>query len=474
MLEAITALSQHYEFDVRELAKITGLPVVAIKAAAGFDPEPDDTQKKKSKVSGFLHLYPHASSGKFKGSAGLVYAASWDRENRNLAERMWQDKNPAEPDREVILKTYDRLNKAAGLGYGKNYHDDATARKMRQNLIEFAATKTHVLQKELQSIGKTAGDRTAYEEKAQKYLNLQNGTYLDVQASWSARSAQSARQWQEFQRDRDIYPNLKFRTMNDRDVRPAHAALEGLVIAVDDPALDQYMPPLDPRCRCWLEQTRQSVSDSVPDYHPNPQWTGNTGKTGIIFNDSNSYNQKVESPEIRNEIRTQAERTKEYAPYGKVIKAGANNVYVNDFADPSDLEQNIIAAKKIAGELGKDVYIRHHIDGGIIPGQKNPELGIGKPDSMGDLKTYMGKGKFNNFISDRIKSANEQGSQYAVLDVSLQKNLSDINRWIKGSLHNRNSGIKRIILINGDRVAELTRKQVERGNFSGLERLKEK
>ncbi|MDR1116103.1 MAG: hypothetical protein LBL33_08175 [Tannerella sp.] len=35
ILEAVKSLSLHYEFDVRELVKITGLPITKLKAAAG-------------------------------------------------------------------------------------------------------------------------------------------------------------------------------------------------------------------------------------------------------------------------------------------------------------------------------------------------------------------------------------------------------------------------------------------------------
>jgi SPP1 gp7 family putative phage head morphogenesis protein len=476
VLDAVKELSQYYEFDIKELVKITGLPITKIKAAMGLpEPEPGSAQKKKNKPDGFSLTGPYVYTAPRIGGVGLIYAAIWDKAYDDLIKDIREGKIKAgDLNKDFIMKTYDRLNKSAELGYGKDYYNDETARKMRQNLLEFAAVKTHVQQKEVQSYSDSTEDKKLYESRAKKYLNLQNGAYLDVQASWSARSAQSARRWQEFQRDKDIYPNVKFRTMMDKDVRPAHAVLEGMIIAVDDPALDEYTPPLDPRCRCWLEQTREGVTSAEPDYHPDPQWSGNTGKTGIIFNDKNSYNKKVESKEDRANIRTQAELVKEFMPYNKVIKVGDNNVYVNDFADQSDLEQNIIAARKIARELEKDVYIRHHVDGGIVKDHKNPELAIGKRNYLGDLKSYDGEGNFTNFIKNAMKSVNKQGAEYAVFDISTHDDISDVGRFIKGSLLNQNKGIKRIVLIKGDNVAEITRRQAENLDFAALERLKEK
>jgi hypothetical protein len=52
MLEAIKSLSLYYEFDIKELTKITGLPITKIRSAAGQPaPDPDDgsggSQKKR-------------------------------------------------------------------------------------------------------------------------------------------------------------------------------------------------------------------------------------------------------------------------------------------------------------------------------------------------------------------------------------------------------------------------------------------
>ncbi|WP_165025614.1 DUF935 family protein [Dysgonomonas sp. ZJ279] len=480
VLEAVGTLSQYFEFNVEELVKITGLPITKLKAAIGQvppepeDPKTDDTQKKKSKVNSFSSLAPYAWMAPPLEGVGLIYAATWDNAINDLIEQIRRGEiKPEELNKDFILKTYDRLNKAAQNGYGKDYYTDEIARKIRENLLRFSATKTHVQQNEVQTLSDSIDSKKLYEQEAKKYLDLQNGQYLNVQAAWSARSAQAARQFQDWILDKDIYQRVKFRTMNDKDVRPAHFALEGMVVDIDDPFLDEHMTPLDPNCRCWWEQTREVLTNFTPDYTPDPQWSGNPGKTGEIFNDNNSYNEKVESKEVRLEIRKQAELTKAYLPYNKVMKSGDNNVYINDFADVSDLEQNIEAARKLAKEMGKDIFIRHHIEGGIVNGQKNPELAIGKSKMLGDLKTFDGESSFVNFIKNRLKSANKQGAHYAILDLSKQNDFSELKRLLAGSLGTQNTNIQRVVIINGDKVAEITRKQITSGDFSALEKIKE-
>ena len=179
----------------------------------------------------------------------------------------------------------------------------------------------------------------------------------------------------------------------------------------------------------------------------------------------------MESKEARHSIRVQAEQVKGYMPYNKVIKVGDNHVYVNDFADPSDLEQNIKAARILAQELEKDIYVRHHLDGGIVPDHKNPELAIGEKSSLGDLKTYEGKGSFDNFTKNALKKASKQGAHNAVLDIS-KGNSSNIGRLLYSSLKGQNRNIQRVYLIKGNKVADITRKQIEKLDFSALDSIK--
>lgn len=477
LLAIVQGLAPYFEFDIDELVKITGLPITKVKQTLGLPTDGSDTgnedgQKKKPDVTGLTPFRSRSRSN--PQGATLVYAATWEKTYQELSDKIRNgDIDVGDLDHDMILKTYDRLNKAAQAGYGSGYYNDPIARKMRENLLRFAATKTHVQQQQVKTLSDSIREDQAYRDETKKYLNLQNGTYLDVQAAWASRSAQSGRQYQEFQQDKDIYPNLKFRTMKDDDVRPTHAVLEGMIISIDDPRLDEYMPPLDPRCRCWLEQTRAAVTDFDPDYHPDPQWSGNPGRNGVIFNDDNSYNQKVENNSTRLDIRCQAELAKEYLPYNRVIEVGENKVYVNDFADMADLEQNLVAAKKIVRELEQDVYIRHHIDGGLVPGHKNPELSISKKSTLGDLKTYQGDGRFGNFILNSLKSANTQGAKCVVLDVTHQKDYREIlERKLAGGLNDRCHNIERVIVINGNKVSQITRKQIENRDFTSLDTLK--
>lgn len=463
LLEAVRDLSQYFNFDVEELKKITGLPITSIKSAIGVpDPEPTKEQKKKPEARSFSLLAPYAYTAPDIRGGGLIYAASWDKAFSELIEGIREGKvDPDKLDNDFILKTYDRLNKAAANGYGKEYYSEEIARKIRENLLQFAATKTHVQQHEVQLLSDSIDNKKLYRDEARKYLDMQNGNYLDVQAAWAARKAQAARQYQDWQKDKDIYQRVKFRTMSDDRVREEHAELEGMVLDIDSPDLSLYMTPLGVGCRCWWEQTLDALTEGKPTYKPDPEWSGNTGLDGVVFNEHNSYNKEVASKEARHEIRIQAELAKEYMPYNRTEKAGDNTVHINDFADLSDLEENLSAAKKLARSLDTDIYIRPHVNAGVVLKHKNPELGIGNKNNKADLKTYKGTSKIDNFIRNRIRDAAEQKTSAAVLDLNLFKgDETEIIRHIKGSLSSGNKGIKKVYVIKGGSVTIYTRQSL--------------
>lgn len=364
---------------------------------------------------------------------------------------------PEELSGDFILQTYDRLNKAASLGYGKQYYGDEISSKIRENILHFSATKTAVQQSFTSELSKSTKDNKDYREQAKAYLNLQNDTYLDVQSAWASRKAQSARQYQDWQRDKDIYPNVKFRTMEDERVRESHAVLDGMIIPVDSPKMGMYMPPLGPRCRCWFEQTFDKADDKFPEYEPNPEWSGNTGETGVVFNEQNSYQVQITDKAVRENIRIQAEAAKEKVPYTYSFKSGNNKVRISDFADRKDYKANIAVANILASEIKKDIYIRPHVN---IDGHKNPELAIGEENMRADLKTFTEESAIGNFVRNNVRKAGKQEAAIAVLDVTLFKgDEEEIERAISGAFGSGNKSIEEVITILGKQIKTYMRKK---------------
>lgn len=105
----------------------------------------------------------------------------------------------------------------------------------------------------------------------------------------AANAAYAAGQWEQIEENKDLFPYLRYVTMEDDKVRDEHAALNGLVYPVDDPFWNTYIPPNDWNCRCAVEQLMESELPEQPQpklaespLDINPQFQNNPGKTNNL------------------------------------------------------------------------------------------------------------------------------------------------------------------------------------------------
>jgi len=68
------------------------------------------------------------------------------------------------------------------------------------------------------------------------------------------RSARAAGQWERIERTKAALPYLQYNLGPSEHHCPEHAAKEGLVLPVDDPFWDAWMPPNGWGCKCWVRQ----------------------------------------------------------------------------------------------------------------------------------------------------------------------------------------------------------------------------
>ena len=460
-IDAVSKLAGAFEFDTEEIKARTGLPIIGTKQIvspfAKLAPsEPADPQKKKpdASVTG-MHFTP-------------PMAATWDAAVEQLVNQIWVGKaNATDLNRDLVLKYYSGLNKATKNGWGAGYYNNELTRQFRENLLKFSGAKSYNLIRQITDLKGTQSGKTAFLEEAKKLVNTHNETWQWTEEKFAANSASSARDFQSYQQDADLYPNLKCRTMGDAEVRPEHAANEGVIKPINEWVV---IPPFDPGCRCWLEQTIENPNGrNIGAY--NNKWANNPALNGELFTHKNSYFQNVPAND-RQAVNANTDLMREFMPYNRQIKAGENTVFVNDFADLSDLQPNIDAAKIVADFLGKDVYIRPHI--AVAHGHPNPEFGIGRQNIKADLKTMQPDS--NNFFKSRIKSASKQGCRYVVMNIdNYVGNTSDLIPKIKVAFEwngkPTNQNIEKLIIVRNGKVTSITQKQIRQDKFENLNEL---
>ena len=81
---------------------------------------------------------------------------------------------------------------------------------------------------------------------------------LDLIYDANIRVSHAAGQWGRIERMKGRCPYLRYNTMRDTRVRPAHRAWEGITLPVDHPFWDTHMTPNGWRCRCGVSQWSQA------------------------------------------------------------------------------------------------------------------------------------------------------------------------------------------------------------------------
>lgn len=101
------------------------------------------------------------------------------------------------------------------------------------------------------------------------------------------RSARAAGQWERIERTKGAFPFLEYRTGPSEQHRPHHLDKAGMILPVDSPFWDEWMPPNGWGCKCWVRQvtkaeaTRRGVS-ATPDV-PDRVWENDrTGDRRIV------------------------------------------------------------------------------------------------------------------------------------------------------------------------------------------------
>ena len=482
----IVKLAPFYNFDIDEIAQRTGLPIISIKNALQEYAENNSIPKSliraerlgdlsSDEIIDAIRDIDKLKEALLKKKNNIVpTAATWDTAIEQLVNQIWEgNANAADLNQDLVLKYYSGLNKAAKNGWGSGYYTNELTRNFRENLLKFSGAKSYNLIKTLQLAAGNDGSKESFLTNAKKLISQHNETWQQVEETFAANSASSAHDFQSYQNNIDLYPNLIYRTMEDDDVRPEHAENEGVIKPVNEWTV---IPPLDFRCRCWLEQTQEDPNGrDIVDFNKNI--ANNAALTGKLFSEKASYFERI-SANDRQVVTANTELMKDYMPYNRTIEVGENSVFINDFAHLDDLQPNIDAAKIVADFLSKDVYIRPHIiipPNINVPTRKNPEFGIGNKNTLGDLKT-MESADSKNFFASRMRSANEQKCKYVVMNIDKYNgSIDELKEKIKSGLvyngKQRNRNIEKIIIIRNNNVVQLTRKQVNKNLFGDLEKL---
>ena len=136
----------------------------------------------------------------------------------------------------------------------------------RSNYI-FSGIKTfHELNEAFPSLIDDSGNRKPFERflrDVRKIDETYNSNYLRAEYNFVHASADMAARWEQIEQDGDRYL-LQYRTAGDGNVRPEHAALNGVTLPPSDTFWQSYYPPNGWNCRCTVVQVRRGKYETTP------------------------------------------------------------------------------------------------------------------------------------------------------------------------------------------------------------------
>jgi hypothetical protein len=320
-----------------------------------------------------------------------------------------------------VLKNYSSLSKSVEVAWGKDYYTDNITRQFRENLLQFSGAKSNDLMTRLDDLRSKTKDKESFIDEAKKMVALHNETYLNVEQKFAANSASTAKDFEQFVKDVDIYPCLTNRTIGDGNVRDTHAENEGVTKRVEDWI---ETPPYDPGCRCWLEQTTdEPTKNGLTGL--DSKWANNPYTSGCIFTDKHSYFQNIPD-DSRIQVHNNTEMCKLLVP-SIPSEEYAERLLISPFAQFEELAINTNTANIILNNNPEiKMKIRPHLD---INKMKNPEYTVN--GLIADAKRIE---SWN--VASSFKSAIEQECKVVIIDL--------VKQFDKGYMLNVNELTKNI------------------------------
>lgn len=343
-IEAIKNLAYTFDFDPEAVAEMTGLPITDVKAVTNQgiqsggnmknngkpnntdddpNPEPPKPNKKKEpdKPEGSFRammnkLYygdemgtPHATAVE---AAGISLSDKIrDRILNRLRSKGFNVEKDIEPD--LFAHTFNQLDKALDI-FGKpkwGTPDRDFLEALRHNEAVFAAFKTHKQQKELHGklFDKDGKMKTfdQFRKDTEQIITNYNTNWLSTEYYTAVRRARFIADWKRFEKDKDLFPRLKWLPSVSVGKREGHKTFYNRIWDADDPFWSTNYPGNLWNCKCGITNTDAPTTDNKASHShdtPDPGLDKNPALSGEMFTDTHPYIKET-SEEIRNTVEKQ-------------------------------------------------------------------------------------------------------------------------------------------------------------------------
>lgn len=218
----------------------------------------------------------------------------------------------------MFRAVWDTLDIATDKGFGsRDTHDPDYDfyEALRQNNGVFAAFKVHRMQNDMAALLLDSNSvLKPFEQWAKEVLPIadhQVYQWLQTEYDTAVIRAHQAADWRQFEREKDVLPNLKWMPSTSLHPGADHRRFWGTIRPIDDPFWDEHRPGDRWNCKCSLSATDEPVTDVVysDDKGGNSHegLENNAGKDAKLFSDRHPY-VKESYPGAKKAVDALAER----------------------------------------------------------------------------------------------------------------------------------------------------------------------
>jgi SPP1 gp7 family putative phage head morphogenesis protein len=200
-------------------------------------------------------------------------------------------KVPAELQQKLIDFYYKKLGKGIDIGYKKalEFYDEALAESLKANILEFSAFKEASFRAALVEVITDSNKLPTWAEfkaKALQVSDIYNVNYLKTEYHQTVATANMAGKYKDYQKTKELYPNLKYATVGDKRVRDKHKKWDGFIAPINDPIWKNLLPPNDWGCRCDVIPSDEAITNLKEAPKVKTKFANNAAISGKVFKKS--------------------------------------------------------------------------------------------------------------------------------------------------------------------------------------------
>lgn len=208
----------------------------------------------------------------FTAEADNEPSEAYKKAIQEAVNRVLKDAHNSDYNAELASITAQELARITAKEYSSinvdwNAPDTEMMQRLTRDVWQFSSAKNYQQMRDLTLLLKDEkGELRSFSDfknEASKVTDRYNENWMETEYNTAVASSQNAARWTEFQKDKDVIPNLEYQTVGDGAVRTEHQLLDGIVKHIDDVFWASHYPPNGWGCRCEAIQTLEISTTPV-------------------------------------------------------------------------------------------------------------------------------------------------------------------------------------------------------------------